>query len=173
MSQRVTVPIVMGSDSDWPVFEPATQLLSEFGVSWEARVLSAHRSPAQVRTYVTQAPRRGAKVFIAGAGGAAHLAGVIAAHTTLPVIGVPIESKALKGLDSLLSMVQMPTGVPVATVAIGNAANAALLAVQILGVADEAVAKKLVAYKRELMAKTLQSDRALQSKIAQAAVAAA
>ena len=118
-------------------------MLAEFQVAYEVRVLSAHRTPEQTRQYVEQAPKRGVKVFIAGAGGAAHLAGVVAAHTTLPVIGVPIESQTLKGLDSLLSTVQMPTGVPVATVAIGGAANAAILAVQILGVHSEAIAKRL------------------------------
>ena len=135
------VSIVMGSDSDWPTLEAGATVLRDFGVPHEVRVLSAHRSPAHLRRYVECAPRRGVRVFIAGAGGAAHLAGVVAAHTTLPVIGIPIESKSLKGLDSLLSMVQMPSGVPVATVAIGNATNAALLAVQILALADAGLAR--------------------------------
>lgn len=164
--KRPLVGILMGSDSDWPAFESAVKLLEEFGVPCEARVLSAHRSPAQVREYVLQVPRRGIKVLIAGAGGAAHLAGVVAAHTILPVIGVPIESKSLKGLDSLLSTVQMPQGVPVATVAIGNAANAAILAVQILAVHDRRLQQRLATFKRALTAKTAKADRALQSKYA-------
>jgi len=161
---RVTVGILMGSDSDWPTFEQAAKMLAEFGVAHEARVLSAHRSPAQVRQYVQQAPRRGIKVFIAGASGAAHLAGTVAAHTTLPVIGVPVESKLLNGLDSLLSTVQMPRGVPVATVAVGNGANAALLAVQILAVSNAALARKLAEYKRRLTANNMKADRSLRRK---------
>ena len=141
-------------------------MLAEFQVAYEVRVLSAHRTPEQTRQYVEQAPKRGVKVFIAGAGGAAHLAGVVAAHTTLPVIGVPIESQTLKGLDSLLSTVQMPTGVPVATVAIGGAANAAILAVQILGVHSEAIAKRLADYKKQMTEKVLRADKALQEKVA-------
>src|SRR3989338_5420496 len=119
--KHAVVGILMGSESDWPVMEQAAKTPERFGVPCEARVLSAHRSPGLVRRYVSSAGSRGIKVFIAGAGGAAHLAGVIAAQTTLPVIGVPIESKSLKGLDSLLSTIQMPSGVPVATGAIGNA----------------------------------------------------
>lgn len=165
MTKRVVVAILMGSDSDWPVLEQGAKLLKEFGVSYEVRVLSAHRSPAQVRRYVEQAPGRGVKVFIAGAGGAAHLAGVVAAHTALPVIGVPIETKSLKGLDSLLATVQMPKGVPVATVAIGNGTNAALLAVQILAVSEPRLQRKLAAFKRGLATKVLKADRALQAKL--------
>ena len=163
--RRPTVAILMGSDSDWPVLEQGAKVLAEFGVGYDAHALSAHRSPAQVRRYVEQAPGRGIKVFIAGAGGAAHLAGVVAAHTTLPVIGVPVGSKSLNGLDSLLSTVQMPKGVPVATVAIDNAVNAALLAVQILAVHDGVLHRRLRAYKRELTAKTLTMDRSLQAKL--------
>jgi 5-(carboxyamino)imidazole ribonucleotide mutase len=159
------VAILMGSESDWPTLEAASKVLKNFGVPREVRVLSAHRSPAQLRRYVEQAPRRGVKVFIAGAGGAAHLAGVVAAHTTLPVIGVPIETKSLKGLDSLLSMVQMPGGVPVATVAIGHATNAALLAVQILAIHEEGLQRKLAAYKRRLTANNMKADRALQATL--------
>ena len=162
---QALVSIVMGSDSDWPTLEAASKVLKDFGVAHDVRVLSAHRSPAQLRQYVEQAPRRGVRVFIAGAGGAAHLAGVVAAHTALPVIGVPIESKSLKGLDSLLSMVQMPSGVPVATVAIGNATNAALLAVQVLALGHAALAGRLAVYKRRLTAKNMKADRALQSKL--------
>ncbi len=163
--KEARVAILMGSDSDWPTFEAATGILTQFGLGFDVRVLSAHRSPAQVRQYVLQAPRRGIRVFIAGAGGAAHLAGVVASHTTSPVIGVPIETKTLKGIDSLLSTVQMPKGVPVATVAIGNAANAALLAVQILAVHDAELTKRLAEHKRELTAQTIKADRALQAKI--------
>ena len=162
---RARVAILMGSDSDWPTLEAGAKVLASFGVGAEVRVLSAHRSPAQVRRYVEAAPRRGIRVFIAAAGGAAHLAGAVAAHTTQPVIGVPIESGALKGLDSLLSTVQMPKGVPVATVAIGNATNAALLAVQILAISDRALARTLAAYKRTLTAQSLKADRALQSTL--------
>ena len=158
------VGILMGSDSDWPVMEQAANLLKEFGVGCEIHVLSAHRSPELVRRYVSGAAARGLKVLIAAAGGAAHLAGVTAAHTILPVIGVPIESKSLKGLDSLLSTVQMPKGVPVATVAINNAANAAILAVQCLALSDARLQRALVAYKRTLTAGTQKADRNLQAR---------
>ena len=130
----------MGSDSDWPTMKLAADACAEFGIATEAHVMSAHRTPDDVAEYARTAHTRGLRVLIAGAGGAAHLAGVVAAHTPLPVIGVPIESKSLKGLDSLLSIVQMPSGVPVATVAIGAARNAGLLAVQILAVSDAKVA---------------------------------
>ena len=162
--QSMTKPlvgIVMGSDSDWPVMEQAAKTLKEFGVPCEARVLSAHRSPELVREYAATAVSRGLQVLIAGAGGAAHLAGVLAAHTTLPVVGVPVESKSLKGLDSLLSTVQMPKGVPVATVAIDNAANAAILAVQCLALGDRRLARKLVEHKRQLTASNQKADRNL------------
>ena len=162
---KAVIAILMGSDSDWPTLEAGAKLLASFGLGAEVRVLSAHRSPSQVRRYVERAPRRGIKVFIAAAGGAAHLAGVVAAHTTQPVIGVPIERGTLKGLDSLLSTVQMPTGVPVATVAIGNATNAALLAVQILAVGNRRLSRTLAAHKRCLTEQTLKADRALQSKV--------
>ena len=164
MEKRPLVAMLMGSDSDWPAFEPAAQALKEFGIAYDVRVLSAHRTPKALLRYVAQAPRRGITVFIAGAGGAAHLAGVVAAHTTAPVIGVPIETKLSGGLDSLLSTVQMPRGVPVATVAVGNAFNAAVLAVQILAVRDAAIQRRLAAYKRSLTAKVLKADRALQTK---------
>ncbi|HWK12134.1 MAG TPA: 5-(carboxyamino)imidazole ribonucleotide mutase [Vicinamibacterales bacterium] len=145
----------MGSDSDAPVMQGAVDVLKEFGISHEMTVASAHRSPERVMRLVADAPGRGVKVFIIGAGAAAHLAGVVAAHTSLPVIGVPIDSSALKGWDALLSTVQMPPGVPVATVSIGKpgATNAGVLAAQILGVADADVAKKLGAYKRKLAEK--------------------
>ena len=146
----MSVGIVMGSDSDWPVMKAATEVLKEFGIECESRVLSAHRTPDDVAEYARTAHTRGLKVIIAGAGGAAHLAGVIAAFTPLPVIGVPIESKSLGGLDSLLAMVQMPAGVPVATVSIGGARNAGILAAQILGSGNAALQSKLVEFKARL-----------------------
>ena len=147
--------ILMGSDSDAPVMQGAVEVLKEFGISHEMTVASAHRSPERVMRLVSEAPGRGVKVFIIGAGAAAHLAGVVAAHSCLPVIGVPIDSSALKGWDALLSTVQMPPGVPVATVSIGKpgATNAGVLAAQILGVADAAMAQKLAAYKKKLAEK--------------------
>ena len=158
---KPVVGILMGSDSDWPVMEQAAKTLQGFGVACESRVLSAHRSPELARRYVSAARSRGLKVIIAGAGGAAHLAGVAAAHTTLPVIGVPIESKSLKGLDSLLSTVQMPKGVPVATVAIDNAANAAILAVQCLALSDARLQKALAAHKQRLASGVRKADQQL------------
>src|SRR6195256_7081211 len=146
------VLILMGSDSDAPVMQAAADALREFGISSEMTVASAHRSPARVMRLVPEAPARGVKIFIVGAGAAAHLGGVVAAHTTLPVIGVPIDSSALKGLDALLATVQMPPGVPVATVGGGKsgATNAGILAVQILALGDEALATKLTEYKAKL-----------------------
>jgi len=146
------VLILMGSDSDAPVMQAAVDTLREFGITSEMTVASAHRSPARVMRLVEEAPGRGVKVFIVGAGAAAHLGGVVAAHTILPVIGVPIDSSALQGLDALLSTVQMPPGVPVATVSIGKpgATNAAVLAAQVLAVGDSAMAAKLVDYKKKL-----------------------
>ncbi|MDQ3070655.1 MAG: 5-(carboxyamino)imidazole ribonucleotide mutase [Acidobacteriota bacterium] len=149
------VLILMGSDSDAPVMEAAGAVLTELGITWDMTVASAHRSPARVTRLVDEAPARGVQVFIVGAGAAAHLAGVVAAHTTMPVIGVPIDSSALKGLDALLSTVQMPPGVPVATVSIGKpgATNAGVLAAQILAVGDTAIAARLVTYKASLAEK--------------------
>jgi phosphoribosylamine--glycine ligase len=146
------VLILMGSDSDVPVMQAAGDALNEFGLTWEMTVASAHRSPARVLRLVEEAPARGVKVFIVGAGAAAHLAGVVAAHTSLPVIGVPIDSSALKGMDALLSTVQMPPGVPVATVAIGKpgATNAGVLAAQMIALGQPEMAAKLVAYKKKL-----------------------
>jgi phosphoribosylaminoimidazole carboxylase PurE protein len=146
------VSIVMGSDSDLDIMREATKPLEEFGIAYEIDITSAHRSPSRTADYAAGAADRGIRVIIAGAGGAAHLAGVIAAHTTLPVIGVPMPSSSLQGMDALLATVQMPAGIPVATVAIGKAGatNAGILAAQILGVADAAVAKKLSAYKEKL-----------------------
>jgi 5-(carboxyamino)imidazole ribonucleotide mutase len=140
----------MGSDSDWPTMKLAADACAEFGVVAQSQVMSAHRTPDDVAEYARTAHTRGLCVLIAGAGGAAHLAGVVAAQTPLPVIGVPIESKSLKGLDSLLSMVQMPAGVPVATVAIGAARNAGLLAVQILAVGDAKLRAKYLKFKKRL-----------------------
>ena len=137
------VGIIMGSDSDWPTLKAAAEACAEFDVPHETRVVSAHRTPDDMARYGRTAHKRGLKVIIAGAGGAAHLPGMIASHTTLPVIGVPIETKALKGLDSLLSIVQMPAGVPVATVAIGNGRNAGLLAVKILATSNSSLQKRL------------------------------
>jgi phosphoribosylamine--glycine ligase len=146
------VLILMGSDSDAPVMRAAGDVLTELGISWRMTVASAHRSPRRVTQLVSDALSGGVRVFIIGAGAAAHLAGVVAAHTTLPVIGVPIDSSALKGLDALLSTVQMPPGVPVATVAIGKAGatNAGVLAAQMIALADDAVARRLTAYKQKL-----------------------
>ncbi|MFA5913845.1 MAG: 5-(carboxyamino)imidazole ribonucleotide mutase [Burkholderiales bacterium] len=143
------VGIVMGSTSDWDVMKEAAQQLKGFGIAYEARALSAHRTPAELEAWIKDMEKRGCKAFIAGAGGAAHLAGVVAAQTLLPVLGVPIPSKYLKGLDSLLSMVQMPKGIPVATFAIGEAgaANAGLFVVAMLAAADTALAAKLAAFR--------------------------
>ena len=143
------VSIIMGSVSDYEVMSGAEQVLSAFGVEFEKKVVSAHRTLSLMIDYVKGARARGVGVIIAGAGGAAHLAGVAAGITTLPVIAVPMQTKALGGMDSLLSMVQMPTGIPVATVAIGGAKNAAILAVEILALADPALAQKLVDYRKE------------------------
>ncbi|MDP3975452.1 MAG: 5-(carboxyamino)imidazole ribonucleotide mutase [bacterium] len=144
------VAILMGSDSDLEVMAKAHTVLGEFNISAEIRVMSAHRNPDDLEDYVQAAPGRGVKVFICGAGMAAHLGGVVAAKTTLPVIGVPLSNKALVGIDSLLSMFQMPKGVPVATVAIDGAQNAGILAAQILALADKVLAEKLLAYKAKM-----------------------
>lgn len=142
------VGVIMGSKSDYETMRPGVDVLEEFGVPHEVRVVSAHRTPDAMAEYAKTARERGLKVIVAGAGGAAHLPGMVASHTTLPVIGVPVESRALKGMDSLLSIVQMPAGIPVATVAIGNSRNAGLLAVQILAVSDAALADKLAAFRQ-------------------------
>lgn len=146
MNDEPVVSIVMGSDSDWPVMEAAGVALAEFGVPFEADVVSAHRMPEDMVAFGRAAHTRGIRIIIAGAGGAAHLPGMIAALTPLPVIGVPVALKHLDGMDSLLSIVQMPSGVPVATVGVGNARNAGLLAVRMLGVADERLRDELVAF---------------------------
>src|ERR1039457_6829575 len=144
------VGILMGSDSDWPTMKAAVDVCAQFGIASEAKVISAHRTPKDLEQYAGKAHERGLRVIIAAAGGAAHLPGVTAAFTTLPVIGVPIESRSLKGLDSLLSIVQMPPGVPVATVGIGAAKNAGILAAQILAVGNERLQKALANFKKKL-----------------------
>ena len=157
MSTKPLVGIVMGSDSDWPIMRAAAVVLKNLGIPYEANVLSAHRTPDQALDYAATASERGIKVLIGAAGGAAHLAGVLAAKTQIPVLGVPMPSKHLMGLDSLLSMVQMPGGIPVATVAVGEAGatNAALFAVSILALSDAAVAEKLNGFRLEQTEKVL------------------
>ena len=144
------VAIIMGSDSDWPVMEEAAKVLDQLGISYEVDVVSAHRMPLEMVEFAQNAAGKGFKVIIAGAGGAAHLPGMVASLTTLPVIGVPVALKNLDGMDSLLSIVQMPAGVPVATVGVGNAKNAALLAARILGVADASISAKVAAGLKEI-----------------------
>src|SRR3989344_120860 len=150
MKKNAKVGIIMGSDSDLEVFSEAAKVLEEFGVSYDMTVGSAHRSPERVQKYSESAREHGIKVIIAGAGGAAHLAGVMAAHTPLPVVGLPVKAKSLDGLDSLLSTVQMPPGVPVATVGINAGKNAGLLAVQILAIEDKTLAEKLEEFKKKM-----------------------
>ena len=159
--KKPVVAIVMGSDSDLPTMQQASDVLTEFHVPHEVRILSAHRLPKETAAFAEGARRRGLKVIIAAAGGAAHLAGVIAAHTTLPVVGVPIETRSLKGVDSLFSTVQMPPGVPVATMAIGGAKNAGLFALQILSVKDGRMTQRLAQYKRKMAKGVRKKDRAL------------
>jgi 5-(carboxyamino)imidazole ribonucleotide mutase len=160
------VGIVMGSDSDWPVMEPAALALEEFGVPYEAHVLSAHRTPRRMLDYAEGAAGRGLRVLIAGAGGAAHLPGMVAAATPLPVIGVPRPLDRLDGLDSLLSIVQMPAGVPVATVSIGGGRNAGLLAVRILAASDDTLRAAVARFQTELAEQVVARDRALQELLA-------
>ena len=157
------VGIAMGSASDLPTLQPAAEVLERFGVAHELRVLSAHRTPEAMAAYARSAASRGLKVIIAGAGGAAHLPGMLAANTPLPVIGVPVSTTTLNGLDALLSIVQMPRGVPVATVAIGGGFNAGLLAVQILAGSDPALLERLLTYKEELAALARTQDEELRS----------
>ncbi len=155
------VGVVMGSDSDWPTMEPAVATLATFAVAAEWRVVSAHRTPADMLAYAAAAQGRGLRVLIAGAGGAAHLPGMLAAATTLPVIGVPVPLRHLDGLDSLLSIVQMPRGVPVATVGVGNATNAALLAVRILAAGDASLTAALTRHQGQLAAAARRADAGL------------
>lgn len=149
------VAIIMGSASDWDVISPCCATLDDFGISYEKRVLSAHRNPGPLAEYVASLPAKGCQIIIAGAGGAAHLPGVIAALTTLPVIGIPVKSKALNGMDSLLSIVQMPSGIPVATMAIDGSKNAALYAVSILALHDNTLAQKLQQFRQDQSQKVL------------------
>ena len=164
MSSKPRVSIVMGSDSDLDIMRETTKVLEEFGIEYEVDVTSAHRSPERTSDFARKAAGRGVRVIIAGAGGAAHLAGVIAAHTSIPVIGVPIPSTSLQGMDSLLATVQMPAGIPVATVAIGKpgATNAAILAAQILGLSSEPLTKKLAAHKEKLANSVDEKSRKLK-----------
>ncbi|MBK4140416.1 5-(carboxyamino)imidazole ribonucleotide mutase [Corynebacterium macginleyi] len=159
------VGIIMGSDSDWPTVEPAAEVLADFGIPFEVGVVSAHRTPEKMLAYAKGAHSRGLKVIIACAGGAAHLPGMVAAATPLPVIGIPRALKDLDGLDSLLSIVQMPSGVPVATVSIGGAKNAGLLAARILGAGDPALQDKMVAYQEKMAEEVEQKDKNLRSKL--------
>jgi 5-(carboxyamino)imidazole ribonucleotide mutase len=158
------VAIIMGSDSDWPVMEEAAKVLDKFSISYSAEVLSAHRMPLEMVEFAKNAQSSGYKVIIAGAGGAAHLPGMVASLTTLPVIGVPVSLKNLDGLDSLLSIIQMPAGIPVATVAIDNAANAAILAARILGVSDSTISQKVASELQALSATAKEKGSALQSR---------
>jgi phosphoribosylaminoimidazole carboxylase PurE protein len=161
------VSIVMGSDSDLEIMREAGKALEEFGIAYEIDVTSAHRSPDRTTDYARKAASRGIRVIIAGAGGAAHLAGVIAAHTTLPVVGVPIPSTSLQGMDSLLAIVQMPAGIPVATVAIGKpgATNAGILAAQMIALADESIARKLNTHKEKLANGVEEKSKKLQASL--------
>jgi 5-(carboxyamino)imidazole ribonucleotide mutase len=166
VDSRPVVGVVMGSDSDWPVMEAAVIALQEFGVPWEADVVSAHRMPREMISYGSGAAGRGLRVIIAGAGGAAHLPGMLAAVTPLPVIGVPVPLAHLDGMDSLLSIVQMPAGVPVATVAVGGARNAGLLAVRILAAADDTLRARMLAFQEQLRAAAQAKGAALRSRLA-------
>jgi 5-(carboxyamino)imidazole ribonucleotide mutase len=161
---EVLVGIIMGSDSDWETMKPASEILTRFGVDHEVEVVSAHRTPVKMMEYAKTAYGRGIKVIIAGAGGAAHLPGMVASLTILPVVGVPVETKKLHGLDSLLSIVQMPSGIPVATVAIGNAENAALLAIRMLALSDKSLSVLLVKEEEKLVNKVRLMNKKLKSE---------
>jgi len=161
----MTVGVIMGSDSDWPVMSEAVQALRDFGVAHELRIVSAHRTPHAMLDYASGAVDRGLRVIIAGAGGAAHLPGMVAAATPLPVIGVPVPLRHLDGLDSLLSIVQMPAGVPVATVSVGGARNAGLLAVRILAASDDALRERMVSFQAELARSVEAKNDALQAEL--------
>src|SRR5271167_4079858 len=165
MSDAVRVGVIMGSDSDWSVMSEAADALAEFDVAYEIGAYSAHRTPQRMLDYAQQAADRGVEVIIAGAGGAAHLPGMVASATPLPVIGVPVPLAKLDGLDSLLSIVQMPAGVPVATVSIGGARNAGLLAVRILGASDAHLRKRIEAFQEQLGAIVLEKDAALRDRL--------
>jgi len=159
------VGVIMGSDSDWPVMKAATEALAEFDIPFEVSVVSAHRTPQRMLDYATAAASRGLRVIIAGAGGAAHLPGMVASATVLPVIGVPVPLKYLDGMDSLLSIVQMPAGVPVATVSVGGARNAGLLAVRMLASSDAALQERIARFQAELEQLVLDKDAALQKSL--------
>ncbi len=159
------VGVIMGSDSDWSVMRAAAQALDEFDVSHEVSVVSAHRTPDRMLDYAHNAARRGLKVIIAGAGGAAHLPGMVASATVLPVVGVPVPLAHLDGLDSLLSIVQMPAGIPVATVSVGGARNAGLLAIRILAASDPALAQRIADFQQQLAQRVLDSDAALRAEL--------
>ena len=166
---KVSVGVIMGSDSDYPVMAEAGRMLEKFGIGFEVEVVSAHRSPGRAAEYAETAAKRGLKAIIVGAGGAAHLAGVVAALTTLPVIGVPMAATSLNGMDSLLAIVQMPAGVPVATMAIGKAGatNAGIFAAQILGASDAEIARRLAEYKKELAAGVAEKSARLNRELAE------
>jgi 5-(carboxyamino)imidazole ribonucleotide mutase len=161
----VPVGVIMGSDSDWTVMQAAVEALKEFDIGYEVSVVSAHRTPDKMMAYARSAVDRGLKVVIAGAGGSAHLPGMVAAATPLPVIGVPVPLKYLDGMDSLMSIVQMPAGIPVATMAIGGARNAGLLAVRILATSDRALRERVEAFQATLAALVEEKDRALQARL--------
>ncbi|RKZ49297.1 MAG: 5-(carboxyamino)imidazole ribonucleotide mutase [Gammaproteobacteria bacterium] len=162
--KQALVGIIMGSDSDWPTMQAAADICEKFNIPYEARVVSAHRTPIDMTVYAMEAHTRGLRVIIAGAGGAAHLPGMVASLTPLPVIGVPVESKTLKGLDSLLSIVQMPAGVPVASVAIGGSMNAGLLAVEIIAQNDEKLQAKIIKYKSNMAKESRAKNKNLNKK---------
>jgi len=162
LQKKPLVAIIMGSDSDLPIMKEAASVLDEFKVEYEIKIISAHRSPKHMAEYGSNAHERGIKVIIAGAGGAAHLPGMAAAYSPLPIIGVPVKSKSLDGLDSLLSIVQMPGGVPVATVGINQAKNAGLLAIQILAVCDLSLRKKMIIYKKQLEDESLNKNKSFK-----------
>ena len=165
VSGQPVVGVIMGSDSDWPVMSGAAEALTEFGIAHEVHVVSAHRTPREMLDYASGAADRGLRVIVAGAGGAAHLPGMVASMTPLPVVGVPVPLKHLDGLDSLLSIVQMPAGVPVATVSVGGARNAGLLAVRILGAADPTLRDRMVAYQESLRELVATKDQALNDSL--------
>jgi len=165
MAVLPVVGVIMGSDSDWPVMSAAAEALAEFGVAHEVSVVSAHRTPRRMLDYAESAAGRGLRVIVAGAGGAAHLPGMVAAATPLPVIGVPVPLRHLDGMDSLLSIVQMPAGVPVATVSVGGARNAGLLAVRMLAMSDDALLERMVRFQADLHQLVLDKDASLRSSL--------
>lgn len=164
MKTKPIIGIIMGSDSDLPTMQEAANVCEEFGVAYEMKITSAHRTPHYMAQYAEGAHKRGIKIIIAGAGGAAHLPGMAASHSPLPVIGVPIRSKALEGIDSLLSIVQMPAGIPVATVAIGNAKNAGLLAMEILATCNKSLLRKILSYKEKLASESMAKNKKLKKR---------